>query len=120
MTNKLITTAYNAFNARDIDAALATMTPNVRWPKAWEGDFVTGYDEIRDYWTRQWSEINPKVDPETITQLPNGRTEVTVHQVVKDLAGSIVFDGYVKHIFTITDNRIAAMEIAQIPENADL
>jgi len=113
MPNTLIITAYNAFNARDIDAALATMTPNVRWPKAWEGDFVTGYDQIRDYWTRQWAEINPHVEPVNIAPLPDGRIEVTVHQLVKDLSGAVVFDGTVKHIFTLADNRIAAMEIAQ-------
>jgi hypothetical protein len=38
----LITTAYAAFNSRDI-TALTTMRPNVRWPKVFEGDFVTGH-----------------------------------------------------------------------------
>lgn len=113
MPNTIITTAYNAFNARDIDAALAVMAPSVRWPKAWEGDFVTGHDEIRDYWSRQWAEINPTVDPVTIAPLPDGRIEVTVHQVVKDLSGAIVFDGTVKHLYTINNNLIEAMEIAK-------
>ena len=49
MPHPLIHTAYAAFNARDIDTALTTMRPDVRWPKAFEGDFVTGHNEIRDY-----------------------------------------------------------------------
>ena len=59
----LIYKAYSAFNSRDIDDALSTFHKEVQWPKAFEGGYVNGYDEIRDYWTRQWSEINPKVLP---------------------------------------------------------
>lgn len=111
MPNTLIHTAYAAFNGRDIDTALTTMRLDVRWPKAFEGDFVTGHDEIREYWTRQWSEINPKVDPVNITELPDGRLNVEVHQVVKDLSGTVLFDGTVKHIYTIKEGLIQAMEI---------
>ncbi len=45
----LINKAYAAFNARDIDTALSTMHADVQWPKAFEGSYVTGHDEIRDY-----------------------------------------------------------------------
>ncbi|MEP0859514.1 nuclear transport factor 2 family protein [Trichocoleus sp. DQ-U1] len=37
---ELIRAAYAAFNARDIDAALALMTPDVAWPKAFKGGFI--------------------------------------------------------------------------------
>src|SRR5882672_8174678 len=60
---KLLRAAYTAFNARDIDAALATMTPDVAWPRAFMGGFVRGPDEVRAYWTEQWSEIDPTVAP---------------------------------------------------------
>lgn len=42
----LIKKAYSAFNARDIDMALSTMHPDVQWPKAFEGGYVSGHDEI--------------------------------------------------------------------------
>ena len=50
---ELLGAAYAAFNARDIDAALALMTPDVAWPKAFKGGFVRGFEEIRAYWTEQ-------------------------------------------------------------------
>jgi hypothetical protein len=59
----LIKKAYAAFNARDINKALSTIHPEVEWPKAFEGGYVRGHDEIRAYWTRQWTEINPDVQP---------------------------------------------------------
>ena len=58
----LIKKAYGAFNARDIDQALSTMQLNVQWSKAWEGGYISGHDEIKQYWTRQWNEINPNVE----------------------------------------------------------
>ena len=34
---RVLKKAYAAFNARDLDAALATMQPNVEWPNGMEG-----------------------------------------------------------------------------------
>ena len=48
---------------RDIDSALALMSENVSWPKASEGGRVVGKQEIRTYWSRQWNEFDPHVEP---------------------------------------------------------
>lgn len=40
----LIKKAYPAFNSRDIDTALSTFHPDVQWPKAFEGGYVSGHD----------------------------------------------------------------------------
>jgi ketosteroid isomerase-like protein len=60
---ELLRTAYAAFNTRDINAALTLMTPDVAWPRAFKGGFVRGHEEVRAYWTEQWSEIDPSVEP---------------------------------------------------------
>ena len=62
-TQTLIAEAYSAFNRRDIDGALALMSDNVSWPKASEGGRIVGKEEIRAYWTRQWKEFDPHVEP---------------------------------------------------------
>lgn len=107
----LIKKAYPAFNSRDIDTALLTFHPAVQWPKAFEGGYVNGHEEIGTYWTRQWSEINPTVEPIRFIQRPNGTFEVTVQQMVKDLKGNILFDGEVKHVYTLEDNLLRKMDI---------
>jgi hypothetical protein len=109
--HSLIKKAYLAFNSRDIDKALTTFHPNVQWPKAFEGGYVSGHEEVKEYWTRQWTEINAIVEPITITEREHSKYEVTVHQLVKDLEGKILFDGVIKHIFTIQDNLLAKMDI---------
>ena len=107
----LIKKAYSAFNARDIGTALSTMHASVQWPKAFEGGYVSGHNDIREYWTRQWTEINPNVEPVAINERQNGTLEVTVHQIVKDLMDNIIFDGTVKHIYTLQDGLLRRMDI---------
>ncbi|HEY1189026.1 MAG TPA: nuclear transport factor 2 family protein [Gemmata sp.] len=112
---ELLRAAYAAFNARDIAAALATMAPDVIWPKAFKGGFACGHQEVRTYWTEQWSEIDPRVEPITFHPEGAGRTLVEVHQVVQDRAGAVVADGRVGHRFTIESGLIRTMEVCPLP-----
>jgi ketosteroid isomerase-like protein len=114
---ELLRAAYAAFNARDIDAALALMTPDVAWPKAFKGGFVRGPEEIRAYWTEQWSEINPHVEPIAFHPEDAGQVLVEVHQVVCDLAGAVLADEHVGHRFTIEHGLIQAMEVCPLPSS---
>ncbi len=111
---ELLHAAYAAFNARDIDAALALMTPDVAWPKAFKGGFVRGPEEVRAYWTEQWSEIDPHVEPVSFYSEESGRILVDVHQVVRDLAGAVLVDEHVGHRFTFEHGLIQAMEVCPL------
>ena len=111
----MLRAAYAAFNARDIDAALATMAPDVAWPKAFKGGFVRGHDGVRAYWTEQWTEISPHVEPVAFHPDRAGHVLVEVHQVVRDLAGSVLSDGRVGHHFMIENGLIKAMQVAVLP-----
>ena len=104
---------YDAFNARDVDAVLVALAPDVRWPNAWQGGFVHGHDEVRDYWRRQWEEIDPHVAPLAIDERPNGTIAVRVHQVVKDIAGNQLADNEVLHVYRFADGLVVEMTIEQ-------
>lgn len=110
-TKTLIEQAYSAFNRRDIDGALALMTHDVSWPKASEGGKVVGKEEIRAYWTRQWGEFDPHVEPLAIIAEDGGKVRVRVRQVVKDLQGDVLSDSEVIHLFTVNAGLIAAMDL---------
>ena len=112
---KLLRAAYAAFNARDFDAAFATMAPDVAWPRAFKGGFVRGHQEIRAYWSEQWSEIDPHVEPVTFHSVGVGRILVDVRQVVRDLNGTILGDEHVGHLFTVNAGLIQAMEVCPLP-----
>jgi ketosteroid isomerase-like protein len=113
---ELLRAAYVAFNARDIDAALAIMTPDVAWPRAFKGGFVRGPEEVRAYWTEQWSEID-EVEPVAFHLEDSGQILVEVHQVVRDLAGAVLADEQVGHRFTFEHGLIKAMEVCPLPSS---
>jgi hypothetical protein len=114
-TQNLIAEAYSAFNRRDIDGALAFMSENVSWPKASEGGRVVGKEEIRAYWTRQWQEFDPHVEPMDVIDSLGGRYEVKVRQLVKTLSGDVLSDTEVWHIYTISDGLIERMDLDDDP-----
>ena len=110
-TKTIIEQAYSAFNKRDIEGALALMTEDVTWPKSSEGGRVVGKEEIRAYWTRQWAEFDPHVEPLAITEEDGGKVRVRVHQLVKSLQGELLSDSEVLHVFTMNSGLIAAMDL---------
>jgi ketosteroid isomerase-like protein len=115
---ELLRRAYTAFNVRDIDAVLSMMHPDVEWPNAMEGGYVYGHDGVRAYWTRQWSLIDPNVEPQAFSIEPDGRILVEVHQRVLDKDGGTLLDGRVQHIYSIRDGLVWHMEIRDPSEDA--
>jgi hypothetical protein len=112
-TQALIDQAYSAFNRRDIDGALALMSENVNWPRVSEGGRVVGKEEIRAYWTRQWTEFDPHVEPIEVTDRAAGRTDVKVRQLVRNLNGDVLSDHVLLHIYTIANGLIERMDIGE-------
>jgi ketosteroid isomerase-like protein len=89
---------YRAFNARDVDAVIEQMHPDVDWPNAWEGGRVVGRDAVRAYWARQFEQISGQVEPESFTHEPDGAVTVGVHQVVHDAkSGDLLSDSRLRH-----------------------
>ena len=117
-TQTIIAQAYSAFNRRDVDGALALMSEDVSWPKASEGGRVAGKEEIRAYWTRQWQEFDPQVEPLEVIDREGGKADVRVHQLVRSLGGDVLFEGEVWHIHTIKNGLIERMDLKE-SEDAD-
>jgi hypothetical protein len=110
-TMEMLKKAYSSFNARNIDAALATMQPNVEWPNGMEGGKVFGHAGVREYWTRQWGVLDPHVDPVKFEPDGAGRVAVSVHQVVRELDGKVLLDRMVEHVYSLDRGLIRSMEI---------
>jgi hypothetical protein len=107
----LLRALYDAFNARDIDRTLAGMTPDVDWPNGWEGGREHGHEAVRDYWTRQWAQLDPHVEPVSLTRRGDGRVAVDVHQIVRDRQGNLLSDGRVVHVYELRDGLVVRMDI---------
>lgn len=105
--------AYAAFNARNVDAALAGMHPDVEWPNGMEGGTVHGHQGVREYWTRQWTLIDPRVEPVGFTRTADGRIAVEVRQVVRDVQGTVLADQQVRHVYRMEAGKVRSMEIVE-------
>lgn len=110
---ELLIAAYKAFNLRDIDAVLHTMHDDVDWPNGMEGGRVHGRTGVREYWTRQWSLIDPHVEPVRFEAGEPGQTLVHVHQIVRGLDGKVLADQMVDHMYFIEGGLIRKMEIRE-------
>jgi SnoaL-like domain len=110
---ELLTSVYEAFNRRDIDRILPAMDPAVEWPNGMEGGWVYGRDGVRSYWTRQWGMIDPRVIPVRFEVDELGRIVVDVHQTIRSLAGEVLVDRIVQHVYVIREGMISRMEIRE-------
>jgi ketosteroid isomerase-like protein len=109
---ELLQRVYAAFNRREIETVLAAMQDNGDWPNGMEGGRVLGKAAVRDYWTRQFEVLDPRVEPKSFTAEADGRIGVDVHQVVHDKSGKLVVDQMVRHVYEIRDGLIQSMEIS--------
>ena len=108
---EMLKNAYRWFNARNIDAVLKLLDPDVDWPNGMEGGIEHGHEAVRNYWTCQWKLVDPRVEPVKFENVNDGRIDVTVQQVVKDLSGALMSDQIVHHIYSFKNGVIISMEI---------
>jgi hypothetical protein len=110
----ILRAAYTAFNARDVDAAIELLHPDVDWPNAWEGGRAVGHAAVRGYWTRQFTEISSRVEPERFVHEPGGAVTVDVHQVVRDAkTGELLSDSHVRHRYRLEAGLIVRMDVLE-------
>ncbi len=102
---------YGRFNARDMENVLAAMHEDVTWANGMEGGHVHGQDGVRSYWTRQWAMIDPHVEPVDFSTNPDGGLVVEVHQIVRDLQGTVLADQMVGHIFQFENGLVKRFDI---------
>ncbi|MPZ41479.1 MAG: ketosteroid isomerase [Rhizobiales bacterium] len=108
---ELLVHLYDRFNARDMEAVLATMHPDVVWANGLEGGHVYGHDGVRDYWTRQWATMDSHAEPAGFSTGADGTIDVEVHLTARDLKGNVLFDNMGHHIFRIENGLIRCFDI---------
>jgi ketosteroid isomerase-like protein len=102
---------YEHFNARDMEAALAAMHPDVVWANGFDGGHVHGRDGVRDYWSRQWASVASFARPLRFSTAPDGSAEVEVHLTATDHDGNVLFDKTGTHVFQIKDGLVQRFDI---------
>jgi ketosteroid isomerase-like protein len=115
---KILERLYDRFNARDIDGVLVALTEDVAWANGMEGGHVHGHEAVRDYWTRQWAMVSPRVEPVGFARTADGAILAEVLQIIRDLEGRPLEgqthglkDKTVGHVFRLRDGKVARFDI---------
>ena len=118
---ELIKRLYDRFNARDIDTVLTTLTDDVMWANAMDGGYAHGHEGLRAYWTRQWSMVDPHVEPVGFGRTDDGAILVEVVQTIRDLDGNVLADQEhglkdktVGHVFNFRDGYVSRFDVQEI------
>ena len=107
---ELLLRAYAAYNSQDTEGLLALLSDDVDWPDG-EAARLHGKAEVRAYWTGQWAETRTHDEPTGFRQLSDGRTAVSISQVVRSADGTTISQGRFLHRHRIHDGQITAMDI---------
>ena len=113
---------YERFNARDIDGVLAALADDVAWANGMDGGHVHGCQAVREYWTRQWAIVSPRVEPVSFDKAADGSIVVKVRQSIRDLEGRPLQDGsdgpqhglrdkMVGHVFRFQAGKVTRFDI---------
>ncbi len=117
---EVIEALCDAFNERDIDAALSHLAPGVDWPNGMTAGRIHGRDAVRQYWLARWRDADPVVKPMRIDFAADDTVRVRVDQLVRDLAGKILQNGQVEHVYTFDGAFIVRMMIVDAePDDED-
>lgn len=115
---ELLARIYDRFNARDIDGVLAALTDDVAWANGMDGGHVHGREAVRAYWTRQWTIVDPRVEPVGFRRAADGAIVAEVRQTVRDLEGRPLqghthglADKTVAHVFRLREGKVARFDI---------
>lgn len=117
---ELVARMYECFNARDMDGVLDVLREDVAWANGMDGGHVHGREGVRDYWTRQWAIVSPRVEPVGFHRTDDGAIVAEVRQSVRDLDGKPLQgqshglkDKTVGHVFRFQDGKVARFDIQE-------
>ncbi len=102
---------YAAFTARDLDAVVAAVAPDVDRPDGWEGGRVHGRDGVRDDGERQWAQIRPLLRPTAAEERPDGSAAVTVAMTVRDPGGAVLSRETLRHVYRFDGDPVSRMDL---------
>ncbi|MDE1150471.1 MAG: nuclear transport factor 2 family protein [Azospirillaceae bacterium] len=115
---ELLKRLYDRFNARDIDGVLIALADDVAWANGMEGGHVHGREAVREYWTRQWAIVSPRVEPVGFHRTADGAIVAEVRQSVFDLEGRPLQgqthglkDKTLAHVFRLREGKVVRFDI---------
>jgi ketosteroid isomerase-like protein len=109
---EIVRRAYEAFNRRDFDAALADVDDEVSWAPIFsvETALLEGKDAVRAAWARQFEAFDVSIEPEEISSLDESRVIVVARWTGRGSASGAPFATTGVQICTIREGRLVRLD----------
>jgi hypothetical protein len=106
----LVIDLFDAFNARNLEAARALIHPEADWPDVFSEGRLQGRDQVLAMWSEQFRQFNPECFLIEMTALPDGRRRVRTNHVVRNLDGKVFTDEQATMTYEFRDGLIARID----------
>ena len=107
---ELLLQAYAAYNSQEVEALVALVSDDVDWPDD-DARRLHAKDEVRAYWTEQWSRTRTHDEPVGFSERNDGRTVVDISQVMRSVHGRSSPKASSCTLHRIEGDRIVHMDI---------
>jgi ketosteroid isomerase-like protein len=78
-----VVSMYEAFNARDAEAGLRTLHPDVEWDDG-EGHMLQSLATVRRHWQQQWAVGNAKVEIRQLLDAPDDDVSARIRLITQE------------------------------------
>jgi ketosteroid isomerase-like protein len=99
--------AFDAFNRRDFDAAIATVAEDITWEpflSETETPLLRGKEQVRAAWNAQVEMMDVRVEPEELIPVGNDRVVACIRLIAQGHGSGMSLDAPVIWAFTIGDD----------------
>ncbi len=109
---EIVRRAYEAFNRRDFDDALADVDDEVGWAPIFsvETALLEGKNAVRAAWARQFEAFDVTIEPEEITSLDESRVIVVARWSGRGSVSGAPFATTGVQICTIREGRLVRLD----------
>jgi len=114
MDEEVIRAAFKSFNAQDAEGVLQWMCEDVDWANPLAGGRLKGRAALRTHWAVMWTSLSPEGHLMGVRVDEEGRTVVTVKQVLKQKNGLVLGEQMMEQVYTLRDGLIARMDFRKL------
>lgn len=101
---------YKALDAKDVEAVMALLHPDVDFPDQLDETRIQGAAAVRAYYVKAFALISAESTPTAFHARPDRTMEVRVHHHVTSLDGALWHDGPVDYSFHFRDGLIVRLD----------
>jgi ketosteroid isomerase-like protein len=109
---EIVRRAYEAFNRRDFDAALADVSDAVTWTPilSVETAVLEGKEAVRDTWARQVEMLDVSIETQEIISVDDSHVIVVARWIGRGSASGAPFATTGVQVCTLRDGRLARLD----------